>query len=150
MYRSITLNDDITIRRYRAAHRFLRSAIDVYRHLIARTKDIVLRCGNVHDRVEAQVLIGEDIPPEDFMTFIASHHGKGVRHHGPNLILEVAEVGIILIILLLPLWNPLQPLCRGGIAASVSTLCGITLLRIALACVVADTIVLPQAARTLP
>ena len=99
---------------------------------------------------EYEVLIGEDVPPEDFMTFIASHHGKGVRHHGPNLILEVAEVGIILIILLLPLWNPLQPLCRGGIAASVCTLCGITLLRIALASVVADTIVLPQAVRTLP
>ena len=102
MHRTVVGHIDITIGRDRQLFASLGIAIDIDDELVTRTQHIVLRGGNVHHRLEGQVLVVEDIATEDFLalflrtveihgvgTLVHSHHGRigavhplgGAVHH---------------------------------------------------------------------
>ena len=67
MHRTVVGHIDITIGRDRQLFASLGIAIDIDDELVTRAQHIVLRGGNVHHRLEGQVLVVEDIATEDFL-----------------------------------------------------------------------------------
>ena len=68
MHRPIIGYGDITIRADRQALTLLGIAIDIDNQLVAGAQHIVLRRGDVHLRLEGQVLVVKDITAKDFLT----------------------------------------------------------------------------------
>ena len=49
---------------------FLRRSVYVYNHRVARSQPVVLGGGDVHGRLESQVLVVKDVAPENLVFFL--------------------------------------------------------------------------------
>ena len=68
---SEVLDDDVAVGAYRSRDASLGSAVDIDVHRVARSEPIVLWCGDVHDGLEAQVFVREDVSSEYLMLVLA-------------------------------------------------------------------------------